>query len=164
MLVPAVLYKDKIEDLSKKKMYDDYMFFDSGDVRPSSISVQRDQKDGNASRFEYAILDNDGMLVGWFRYYINWYNRQLYLAGLMNLTDTAKPVIGFDLYKEVERAICKYKIHRIEFRMIGGNPVQKSYDKVCAKLNGTRHVLKDVFKDRFGEYHDEYIYEVITEY
>lgn len=164
MLVPAVLYKDKIEELSKKKMYDDYMFFDSGNVSPSSISVQRDQIDGDASRFEYAILDNNGKLVGWFRYYINWYTRQLYLAGLVNLTDTTKPIIGFDLYKEVERVIYNYKIHRIEFRMIGGNPAQRSYDKVCARLNGTRHVLRDVFKDRSGEYHDEYIYEVITEY
>ena len=165
MLVPAILYKDKIEEMSKRMMYNDDMFYDSGTVSPYSISIQRDQKaDGDESKFEYAILDRNNELIGWFRYYINWYNRQLYLTGLTNLTGKANPIIGFDLYHEFMRVVSHYKIHRIEFRMIGGNHVQRTYDKVCEKLHGNRHVLRDVFRDRLGEYHDEYIYEIITRY
>lgn len=162
MLVPAVLFKDKIEELSKKMMYDDNMFYDSGTVDPHSISIQRDQKDSGSSRFEYAIPTRDGELIGWFRYFINWYNRQLYLAGLTNLVGKPNPIIGYDIYHEVVRATRLYKIHRIEFRMIGGNHVQRTYDKICKRCHGTKFVLKDVFRDRCGEYHDEIIYELIT--
>ena len=162
MLVPAVLFKDKIEELSKKMMYDDNMFYDSGTVDPYSISIQCDQKDSDSSKFEYAILTRDGELIGWFRYYLNWYNRQLYLTGLTNLVGKPNPIIGYDIYHEVMRVTRIYKIHRIEFRMIGGNHVQRAYDKICKRFHGNRFVLKDVFRDRYGEYHDEIIYELIT--
>ena len=55
------------------------------------------------------------------------------------------------------------KFHRIEWRMISENPVEKSYDKFCAKHNGTKHILKDVFKDRNCKYRDYIIYEIINE-
>ena len=45
--------------------------------------------------------------------------------------------------------------------MIGGNPVEKHYDKFCEKYNGTKHVLKDAIKDKFGKYHNDVIYEII---
>ena len=47
--------------------------------------------------------------------------------------------------------------------MIGGNPVERRYDRFCEMYNGTKHVLKDVIKDKFGEYHDDIIYEIIND-
>lgn len=55
-----------------------------------------------------------------------------------------------------------YKLHRIEWRMIGGNPVERSYDKFCNKFGGTKHVLRDAIKDKYGKYHDDIIYEIIN--
>ena len=161
MLVPAILYKDQIEKASKRMMYDDSAFFDSGSVHPSYITIQRDQNDKKVTYFEYAIVDDKEELIGWMRYYISWYSNQLYIAGITNLTGKPNPIIGFDLYKEILRVINTYNIHRVEFRMIGGNPVQRTYDKVCTRFKGTRHELHDVYRDRHGEYHDEYIYEIL---
>ena len=48
--------------------------------------------------------------------------------------------------------------------MVGGNPIKKHYDKFCKKYDGNILKLKDVFKDRNGKYHDDYIYEIIDGY
>lgn len=48
--------------------------------------------------------------------------------------------------------------------MVGGNTVKKYYDKFCKKYDGNIFKLKDVFKDRNGKYHDDYIYEIIDGY
>ncbi len=40
--------------------------------------------------------------------------------------------------------------------------LEKSYDKFCNKFNGTKHILKDAIKDKYGKYHDDIIYEIIN--
>ena len=37
------------------------------------------------------------------------------------------------------------------------------FDRFCNKFGGTKHVLKDVVKDKYGKYHDDVIYEIINE-
>ena len=34
-------------------------------------------------------------------------------------------------------------------------------NQLLFKHNGTKHVLKDAIKDKYGKYHDEIIYEII---
>jgi hypothetical protein len=46
--------------------------------------------------------------------------------------------------------------------MIGGNSVKKHYDKFCKKYKGKIVRLRDITKDDSGNYHDEYIYEIIN--
>ena len=55
------------------------------------------------------------------------------------------------------------QLHKIEWRMVGGNPVEKHYDKFCFKHNGKKHILKDSIKDADGNYRDDIIYEIIKE-
>ena len=57
--------------------------------------------------------------------------------------------------------ICGSNQHRMEYRMIGGNPVERHYDNFCRRYNGKKIMLTDVFKDRYGKYHDMAIYEII---
>ena len=47
--------------------------------------------------------------------------------------------------------------------MIGGNPVERSYDRFCKKHNGNKYVLKDTVRDLQGRYRDCTIYEIITD-
>ena len=42
-----------------------------------------------------------------------------------------------------------------------GNPVERHYDNFCRRYNGKKIMLTDVFKDRYGKYHDMAIYEII---
>ena len=61
----------------------------------------------------------------------------------------------------MERLVSRYR--RVEWRMVGGNPVQKHYDRFCEKFGGNRVVLHQVTKDENGNYRDVYIYEIVKE-
>ena len=49
------------------------------------------------------------------------------------------------------------------WRMVGGNPVEKHYDRFCDRYNGKKFVLTDAIKDRYGIYHTDVIYEIVFE-
>ena len=75
--------------------------------------------------------------------------------------DKGNPIIGKDILREIRRIIKEFKPHRMEWRMIGGNPVEKHYDTFCKRYNGKKFVLTDVIRDRYGNYHNDVIYEII---
>lgn len=75
--------------------------------------------------------------------------------------DKNNSIIGKDVFCAVRHMIKEYKPHRMEYRMVGGNPVERHYDNFCRRYNGKKIMLTDVFKDRYGKYHDMAIYEII---
>ena len=52
--------------------------------------------------------------------------------------------------------------HRVEWRMIGGNPVKRHYDKFCRRYGGNVVKLHEVVKSPSGKYVDEYLYEIVN--
>lgn len=87
-----------------------------------------------------------------------WYPNIKDIPGLVSF-DRGNPIIGNDLYKKLEELVSRF--HRIEWRMVGGNPVEKHYDKFCKLHNGKKHILKDSIRDKSGNYHDDIIYEIV---
>ena len=77
--------------------------------------------------------------------------------------DRWNPLIGQALFEIMNTLINKFKLHRIEWYMVSGNPVERHYDKFCEKYNGGKIVLRDTFKDRLGKYHDSITYEIINQ-
>jgi hypothetical protein len=157
MLVPAILFKDKILEEFKKYYYTEDMMYETGGLTNWLPDIQEETESG---RFQYAIVDSKQKLLGYLDYHIDWYSSCASRFGLISF-DRGNPTVGRDLYSELNKLINDYKLHRIEWRMIGGNPVEKHYDKFCEKYNGTKHVLKDAIKDKFGKYHNDVIYEII---
>ena len=160
MLIPAAMYKDDIQKLSKQFFYSDKAFYYNGYPMTAPINVADSDEYGEL--FQYAIIDKD-ILVGYLSYRIRWYDSCAYAFGLFGFQNKPNPVIGFDLYKELEKIIHQYKIHRIEFRMVKGNTVEKHYQRFVNKYGGRELILKDEVKDRYGNYHDCIIYEIINQ-
>lgn len=156
MLVPAILYKDKIYENLLKYSYTEDMILYSGWLGNSIPNIQEETDSG---LHQYAIIDND-RLIGYFTYQINWYSSCARNFGLFSF-DRHNGTIGRDVYRELKRIINDYHIHRIEWRMVGGNPVEKHYDRFCRKYHGSKFVLTDVIKDRCGKYRNDVIYEII---
>ena len=136
--------------------YTEDMMYYSGYLGNSLPSIEEND---NGSLYQYAILSH-GRLIGYFAYRIDWYSSCAYGFGLFSF-DRNNSIIGFDVYKELKRVINNYHIHRMEWRMIGGNPAEKHYDRFCKKYQGKKFVLTDTLKDRCGKYHDDIIYEII---
>lgn len=157
MLVPAILFRDEIHKEFMKFSYEDEMMFYSGWLGNNLPEINDNSDEGH---YQYAIVDN-GKVVGYFDYRINWYNSCAHCFGLYSF-DKNNSTIGIDVYRELRKLINKYRLHRIDWRMIGGNPVEKHYDRFMKKYNGKKFVLTDVLKDRQGKYHDDVIYEIIN--
>lgn len=158
MLAPAILYKDEIIKKLLEYNYSDDMFFYNGWLGNSLPSIEADS-DGEL--FQYAIVDNE-KLIGYLTYRVNWYSSCANCFGLFSF-DRKSSTIGLDVYREIKKLINQYHIHRLEWRMVGGNPVEKHYDNFCRKYNGKKFVLTDVIKDKYGKYHNDVIYEIIFE-
>ena len=160
MLKPAILFKEELSNKFKQYYYTDDMMFGTGCLNNWNPDIHENP---NSETYQYAIVNKNNKVIGYLAYYIDWYSSRAYRFGLFSF-DRGNPIIGFDLFNEMEKLIHDYKLHRVEWRMVGGNPIKKHYDKFCKKYNGNIFKLKDVFKDRKGEYDDDYIYEIIDGY
>lgn len=158
MLIPAIIKKNEILEAFKRYYYSDDMMYETGELSNWLPNIQDETEIGT---FQFAIVNSEEKLVGYLSYYIDWYYSCASRFGLISF-DRCNPIVGKDLYNELKKLIYDYKLHRIEWRMIGGNPVEKSYNKFCDKFGGTKHILRDVIKDKYGKYHDNIIYEIIN--
>lgn len=153
MLVPAILYKEELEERFAEKLYSQDAFFYTGHAYWNSIpniSVED-------NIYQYAILDKD-KVVGWLAYAIMPESDTICSFGLMGFDNNI--TVAKDLKDKLEELVNTHR--RLEWRMIGGNKVEKHYDKFCFSHGGNKVVLHDVTKDEQGNYHDECIYEIIN--
>lgn len=161
MLEPAILYADEIREKFKKEIYADRYFFYTG--YPHSHELPKISTDDDD--YQWAITDN-GKIIGYLAYRVYPVINSVENFGLYSFDDDEHSligralVIGRDLTEKVDQLVNQY--HRVSWRMIKGNPVQRSYDAIIKKYNGNRVVLHDICKDNYGRYHDEYIYEIIN--
>jgi hypothetical protein len=155
MLVPAILYKDKIEKEFAKVLYTEDYFYYSGYCYCNSLPEIRAED----CLYQFAMIDSGKNLVGYLAYRVDITSNSVNSFGLYSF-DRGNPIVEKDLFKKMEELVSKY--HRVEWRMIGGNPVQKHYDEFCKRHGGNCVVLHDVCKDDSGNYHDEYIYEIVA--
>lgn len=152
MLVPAMVVRDELTKLFAEKIYSEDMFWYNG----YSFCNTLPDLEARENFFKWAIVD-DGQVVGYLTYMVEG-GYSVKWFGLISFKNS--PVIGIDLYFKLKELINTF--HRLEWRMISGNPVQKHYDKFCERFGGNKVVLHDVVKDGKGFFHDEYVYEIIN--
>lgn len=157
MLKPAILYKEQITRRFREYYYTEDLFYESGDMDNWTPEIAENPQAWNR---QYAIVDNDDNLIGYLSYAINWYSDEVSRFSLFSF-DRGNSIIGFDLLTELERLVNKHR--RIEWRMVGGNPVERHYDKFCERHNGNKHILKQAIRDSNGNYRDYMIYEILNQ-
>ena len=74
--------------------------------------------------------------------------------------DKGNPILGIDVFHKLEQLIKNH--HRVEWRVVGNNPVKRHYDKYCKRHNGYIHHFHETTKDKKGNYIDSYLYEIIN--
>ena len=158
MLKPAILFKKEIENNFKNYFYTDDMMYETGCFENWIPNISEEDNEGS---YQFAIVNSEDKVIGYLGYNINWYNSCASRFGLISF-DRGNPLIGKDLYNELDKLINEYKLHRIEWRMVGGNPAERGYDRFCKKYNGTKHILTDAIRDKYGKYHNDIIYEIIN--
>ena len=158
MLKPAICYKEEIENALKEYFYSDDMMYYMGSSDSYLLSVSDNGENGN---YQYAVVNTEGKLIGYIDYKVDMYSSCACNFGAFSF-DRGNPIMGKDLYDLLERLV--NTLHRVEFRAVSGNPATRGYDKFLEKHSdiGQKHILKDVFRDYSGEYHDDCIYEFVN--
>lgn len=157
MLVPAILYKDQLTKAFSEIMYTDNYFYYNGCGYCHSLPEIKPQD----NVFQFACITGEAnTVVGYFAYTISPETDTVWQFGAYSFYGK-NPVFGKDVLAEMKRLIKEHR--RIEWRMIGDNPVQPVYDRLCKHYGGNKVVLHDVCKDNHSKFHDEHIYEILRE-
>ena len=173
MLKPAMLYKAELEKKFAEVMYDDdyflYMGYAHGHELPKieprdnvyQWAIVRETKiniDPLGVFQELRYTPTKENVIGYFAYQIQPETDTVYNFGLYSF-DRGNPIIGGDVFYKMKELVEKHR--RIEWRVIGDNPVIRHYDKFCYMNNGRKVTLHNVTKDHNGIYRDEHIYEIV---
>lgn len=157
-LSPAILYKDEIwKEIQERYYYTDGMFYASASLENYLPTIKTDDCAGH---FQYAVLDAD-KLVGYIEYQVDYYASRASQFLIFSFADTTKEKYQFG--KAVHQIIDEltYQVHSIEWRAVQDNPACRAYDKLMQRYHGHKLVLRDSRRDKFGNYHDDYIYEIL---
>lgn len=156
MLKPAILYKDQITRKLQEIVYSDDFFYYSGIAHDHDIPDVKLQN----NMYYWAVVDSKDNVIGCIIYRIHIPTDCAYSFGIISF-DKGNILLPLDLVRLLTKLIHRH--HRVEWRMIGNNPVKPHYDKFCMKYGGRILHLKDASVDLDGNYVDDYIYEIIYE-
>lgn len=164
MLMPARLYKEKIEEQFKAIQYTDKYLWYTGSIDNYDMEVQTE-----GDKFAFAIIsDEGGLLNGYISFRVDWYCSMAYNFSLIAFrhTSCSKRIMARAI-REVMRMVDSFNLHRIDFRCVSGNPAEVKYEFLLRRIDkqekyDIRYVkFKDNIKDTHGNYHDTICYELI---
>lgn len=150
MLVDARVCREELIELFKAHVNDDDMYY---------FTANKDEKEFNyigagtnlCENRQYAIYD-ENKIVGYFSYCLDEVESapfnfgvelKLFNFGLYSF-DKNNPIIGLDVYREIQRIHRKYGCCHVSFWMIKGNPVEKHYDRIIKHFHGRKKVHENL--------------------
>lgn len=156
MIEAAILHTDELNRLVGKTAYDDkYKYVNSG-----WISLTYKTKEDNWQGNEFVSVNKHGRVIGLIAYEID---RQSYKANnfiMMNFTND-RVTFGKDLLQVIMDIFLKFRFNKMNFKVHCGNPVEKSYDKLVARLGGRiSGFYEDEVKLTDGTYCNSKSYEI----
>ena len=155
MLKPALLYTREITRKFTEHLYTTDYFYYCGYYCGSSLPKIAEEDD----LYQYAIVDKSDNVIGFLTYRISDYSDTVQSFGLFSF-DKGNPILGIDVFHKLEELIKTH--HRVEWHVVGSNPVKRHYDKFCKRHNGYIHHFCETTKDEKGNYIDSYTYEIIN--
>lgn len=158
MLEPAIKYKDQLEKLQydiwfvdKYKYWNCSTYYNTLEIAPDTW---------NKHQF---VSVKDGIVLGYISYSISRADNNVHSLSVINFSNN-KIIFGRDLRQALTDIFEKYKFEKINFTVVVGNPIEKTYDKMIKKYGGriVGTYKKDV-KLIDGEYYDRKLYELSAE-
>jgi hypothetical protein len=154
MLKPATMYEDILMEKFASILYTEDYYYYSG--YPCASLPQICIKD---NVYSYAIVDKNDNVIGFFTYRVYDLTNTVNNFGLISF-DKGNPIVGIDVYYKMKELLKSY--HKLEWNVVGDNPIRLMYDKFCAKYDGFVHRIHDSTRNLKGELVDSFIYEIIT--
>lgn len=160
-LVNAKLYEEQIRRKMWEIWYDEkYQYYFGGSWR-SDFSLADDP--GDYQKRAFAVLNNNDDLLGVIKYSVDNEMRVAQWFGAINFSDD-KVSFGKAMRQVIMDCFLKFGLEVVEWCVICGNPIERSYDRICEKLGGRIiGVRRHRARDMAGNICDEKLYEIIRE-
>jgi len=155
----AKLHEDEIKHKMWSIWYDEkYQYYFGGEWRRDFSLAD---SDNSPCRHEFAVLNDNDELIGFIGYNIDLELRIAERFGAINFSDD-KLTFGRALAQVVRECFMKFGMEVVEWCVVCGNPIERSYDRMCEKFGGQIVGIKHHrAKDMSGEPHDFKIYEIL---
>ena len=157
MLEPAIKYKEQLQKLYYNIWFDDKYKYYNCDTYYQTLEINNDT--WNSHQF---VSVYNGEVIGYISYDVIRAINGVNSLAIINFTDN-KAVFGLDIGHALKDIFEKYKFRKLNFSVVIGNPIEKSYDKMIKKYGGRIvGVYKDHVKLLDGEYYDYKTYEILS--
>lgn len=159
MLDVANKYSEEIDELMMNTWYDEkYKFFYATNYR-DKFGV----KENNWDSHDFVSINKNGEIIGFIGYNID--RPSDYVSGLeiINFSND-KTTFGKDVGEVLTNIFTKFNYRKIEFSVVVGNPIEKSYDKLIHRYGGRIvGIYKQHVKLIDNKYYDEKMYEIFRD-
>lgn len=158
LLDVAIKYKEQLEKLQYNIWFKDKYKFWNNDTYYDAMTID----DSTWERHQFVSIKDDNV-IGYISYSVNRRCNYAHSLSIMNFTDD-KMTFGMDLGQVLQDIFEKYNFRKLDFCVVVGNPIEKSYDKIVKKYNGRIvGTFKDDVKLIDNKYYDIKHYEVTKE-
>ena len=130
MIKPAILYKEELPKLYQQIWFNEKYKYYNYNSNWYTFSVE----DNTRNWHEFVSVDKEGKVIGYIHYYIDRMTLNCRSFGAINFTDN--PIFGKDVLQVVKDIFERFNFHKLQFGVVIGNPVEKTYDRLCAKYGG----------------------------
>lgn len=111
----------------------------------------------------FVSLNKDNEIIGYIAYSVDRNISGAYDFGAINFSND-KLTFGRDLVQVIDDIFCSFGLERIEFKVVCGNPIERSYDRMVERFGGRIvGVRKRVAKLMDNQIYDEKMYEILRE-
>ncbi len=159
MLKPAQLYGDEIKKKFIEIYYDEKFRFYNG----SSYYNEYIPSDSTWAFHEFVSIENNN-IIGYIKYRIARDTHNVLGLSIVNFSGKPNYIFSKDMHIALRDIFEKYRFNKISFSCVIGNPIEKSYDKICLKYGGRIvgiHLKDEKLLD--GLYYDSKDYEILRE-
>lgn len=157
----AKLYETEIREKMWEIWYDErYQYYFGTDWRRD---FSLGDTENSPCHHDFAIFNDDDELIGYIGYSIDLELRIAERFGAINFSND-KLTFGKAMCQIIKNCFMKFGIEIVEWCVVRGNPIEKSYDRMCEKYGGRIVGVKHKrAKDIAGNFCDFKMYEILRE-
>lgn len=154
----AKLYEEEIKRNMWNVWYDENFQYYFGNRYRNDFKLSND-----AGSYDFAVIDESNNLIGYIGYYFDIDTNVISHFGAINFSDN-KLLFGKAMFQVIEDCFLRYGANVLEWCVVCGNPIEKTYDKLSQKYGGRIvGIKKNRSKTLDGELRDMKIYEILRE-
>ncbi len=159
MLEPAIKYEAQVKERFRGIWFDErYKYFNC-----STYYEEWKINDSTWNRHQFVSTRGEDV-IGYISYAVSRAEDDVSNLAIVNFEDAPSFTFAKDLGLALRDIFEKFRFRRMEFSVIVGNPIEKSYDRLCRKYGGR---IVGTYNKRVrlidGKFYDEKYYEIFAD-